>query len=209
MTHVTPLPGGRPDDDHEHHDDRQYDDTQYDDTHDDGRRPGDGGDAGLVLFAADRADYAAARVARAQQDPAECAGADRTAVRQRAQVAAAAVIAAAAAGRAAVWVAELAARTGRRQVAEYAAAVLACGRDLDDEDGFDGGVPEEVTRVLSGAVLLDDPGLTAGEGLALAAVGAIALAMPRTITAGDPVRQLPDLARHLDLAVSAGRTADV
>ncbi|MER7585704.1 hypothetical protein [Kitasatospora sp. NPDC097691] len=186
MTNVTYLPG---------------------DPYPDDRRQGDGGDAGLALFAADRAAFADARVARARQDPAGFAEADRAVAQQRARVAAAAVLAAAAAGRAAVWVAELAARTGRRQVAEYAAAVLACGRDLDDEDHVDGGVPEEVTRVLSGAVLLDDPGLTPGEGLALVAVGAIALAMPRSITAGDPVRQLPELARHLDRAVSAGRSA--
>ncbi|WP_459651405.1 hypothetical protein [Kitasatospora sp. Ki12] len=67
-------------------------------------------------------------------------------------------------------------------------------------------MPDDVTSVLSALVLLGEPGITAGEGLALAAVGAIALAMPRTIThTNDPIGQLPELAHHLNQAVDAGR----
>ncbi|MFF7993374.1 hypothetical protein ACFZDG_26705 [Kitasatospora xanthocidica] len=158
-----------------------------------------GGDAALAVFAADRARRAATRAARARRDPAGLTGADR------ARLAASVGVAAAAASRAAMWVAELAARAGSRNLAEYAAAVLACGRDLDPEDHENGGVPENVTFALSGLVLLGEPGLADSEGLALAAVGAIALAMPRTITTGDPAEQLPELAHHLDQAVGTGR----
>ncbi|MFF2752049.1 hypothetical protein ACFVVA_41755 [Kitasatospora sp. NPDC058048] len=84
----------------------------------------------------------------------------------------------------------------------------ACGRDLDPDDDEDGGVDEDLVFVLSGLVLVHETGLTTSEGLALAAVGAIALAMPRTITVdNDPVGQLPELAHHLDQAVAAGRRA--
>lgn len=163
----------------------------------------------MSVFAAERAAFEAARAARAQHDLAEDAEADRAQAEYRARLASAMGIAAAAASRAAVWVSELAARTGSRYLAEFAAAVLACGRDLDPEDDDHGGVPVDTAFVLSGMVLLDEPGLAGGEGLALAAVGAIALAMPRTITAGDPVGHLPELAHHLDQAVAAGRAADV
>ncbi|MFI2610928.1 hypothetical protein [Kitasatospora sp. NPDC018619] len=77
--------------------------------------------------------------------------------------------------------AELADRTGDRALHEFAAAVHACGRDLDPDDSDDGGVPADTTQVLDGFVLLNDR-LGVQEGLALAAVAAIALAMPRTIT---------------------------
>ncbi|MFJ9448248.1 hypothetical protein ACIRRH_41510 [Kitasatospora sp. NPDC101235] len=63
----------------------------------------------------------------------------------------------------------------------------------------------EVTHRLGNPV--NDPDITTAEGLALASVGAIALAMPRTITASDPVAQLPELAHYLDQAVDAGRRA--
>ncbi|MFJ7913065.1 hypothetical protein [Kitasatospora sp. NPDC096204] len=103
---------------------------------------------------------------------------------------------------------ELAARTGSRRLVEYAAAVLACGRDLDPKDDEDGGVDPDLAFVLSGLVLVHEPGLTKGEGLALATAGAITLAMPRTITVDDdPDGQLPELAHHLDQAVAAGRRA--
>ncbi|MFD7583632.1 hypothetical protein [Kitasatospora sp. NPDC059817] len=165
----------------------------------------DGGDARLAVFAAELAARAADLAARAQQDAAGEDEADRAAAQQRARLAAAVGIAAASASRAVVWVSELAARTGSRDLGEYAAAVLACGRDLDPEDDDHGGVPADTAFVLSGLVLTGETGLNTGEGLALAAVGAIALAMPRTITTGDPAQQLPELAHHLDQAVNAGR----
>lgn len=159
----------------------------------------------LSVFAAERAAFAAARTLR---DPAEALEAARADAEHRARVAAALGIAEAAAGQAAAWVEELAARTGSRRLTEYAAAVLACGRDLDPEDDEDGGVDENLAFVLSGLVLVHEHGLTEGEGLALAAVGAIALAMPRTITVdNDPDGQLPELAHHLNRAVDAGRRA--
>ncbi|MFJ7280723.1 hypothetical protein [Kitasatospora sp. NPDC098663] len=182
--HLTPLPS-----------------EQYHDEH------GDGGSAVLTAFAAQRAAFATARAARAEQDLAAEAETDRAHAEEQARLAAAMGIAAASASRASGWVSELAARTGSRHLAEYADAVLACGRDLDAEDDDHGGVHQDVTFVLSGLVLVDEPGLTTGEGLALAAVGAIALAMPRTITAGHPDRQLPELAHHLNQAVDAGRRA--
>ncbi|MFF2123574.1 hypothetical protein ACFVXH_40220 [Kitasatospora sp. NPDC058184] len=185
MTNLTPLPGGQ------HHRDEHV-----------------GGGGAVSVFAAERAAFEAARAARAQQDAAEAAEAERVEAQYRAQVAAAVGIAAAAAGRAAAWVEGLAARTGSRRLAEYAAAVLACGRDLDPEDDEDGGVDEDLVFVLSGLVLVHENSLTTDEGLALAAVGAIALAMPRTITVdSDPIGQLPELAHHLDRAVAAGRRA--
>ncbi|MFD4661657.1 hypothetical protein ACFWP2_39310 [Kitasatospora sp. NPDC058444] len=119
MTNLIPLPGGR--------------------TNDDGH--GDGGGA-VSLFAAERAAFAAARAARERQDTAEAVEVARADAEYRARVAAAVGIAAAAAGRAAAWVEELAARTGGRRLAGYAAAVLACGRDLDPENDPDGQLPE-------------------------------------------------------------------
>ncbi|MER7850573.1 hypothetical protein ABTZ03_42340 [Kitasatospora sp. NPDC096077] len=181
MTILIPLPGNR---------------TNHD----------EGGGAVSVL-AAERAAFAAARAARAEEDLIAEAEADRAQAEQQARLAAAMGIAAASASRASVWVSELAARTGSRHLAGYAEAVLACGRDLNAEDDEDGGLAAEDVFVLSGLVLVDEPGLTADECLALAAVGAIALAMPRTITAGCPDRQLPELAHHLDQAVDAGRRA--
>ncbi|MFJ6384610.1 hypothetical protein ACIQI7_31965 [Kitasatospora sp. NPDC092039] len=186
MTNLIPLPDG-------HH-----------------RRDGLGGGDAVSVFAAERAAFEAARAARAQQDLEGAAAAERAEAQYRARVEAAVGIAAASAERAAGWVSELAARTGSRRLAEFAAAVLACGRDLDPEDDEDGGVDEDLAFVLSGQVLVRESGLTESEGIALAAVGAIALAMPRTITVdNDPDGQLPELAHHLDRAVAAGRAADV
>ncbi|MFJ6382580.1 hypothetical protein ACIQI7_21565 [Kitasatospora sp. NPDC092039] len=66
-------------------------------------------------------------------------------------------------------------------------------------------MPAEVTRVLDGFVLPGD-GLGVDEGLALAAVAGIALALARTVAYGCPVIRLPRPAERLDQAVTAGRT---
>ncbi|MER7756405.1 hypothetical protein [Kitasatospora sp. NPDC097643] len=97
-------------------------------------------------------------------------------------------------------------RVGDPYLAEFAVAVLACGPDLDAEDDESGGVPAQTTRVLDGFVLLNDA-LAVHEVLALAAVGAIAVAMPRSVAGGCPVTQLPRFADRLDQAVAAGRAA--
>ncbi|MFE3498477.1 hypothetical protein [Kitasatospora sp. NPDC059160] len=168
----------------------------------------DSGGGAVSVLAAERAAFEAARAARARHDSAEAMEVARADARYRVRVEAAVGIAAAAASRAATWVEELAARTGSRRLAGYAAAVLACGRDLDPGDDEDGGVHPDLAFVLSGLILVDENGLTEGEGLVLAAAGAIALAMPRSITVGnDPDGQLPELAHHLDRAVAAGRRA--
>ncbi|MFE3880073.1 hypothetical protein ACFXPX_37445 [Kitasatospora sp. NPDC059146] len=128
----------------------------------------DGGGAVSVL-AAERAAFEATRAARARHDSAEAMEVARADARYRVRVEAAVGIAAAAASRAATWVEELAARTGSRRRAGYAAAVLACGRDLDPGDDEDGGVHPDLAFVLSGLILVDENGLAEGEGLALAA----------------------------------------
>ncbi|MFF2123429.1 hypothetical protein ACFVXH_39495 [Kitasatospora sp. NPDC058184] len=158
-------------------------------------------DVAPSALAVERAAFAA----RAQPDPERRAEDERAEALERAELAAALEAAERATERAGAWVAELATRTGNRDLTEFAAAVLACGRDLDPEDGESGGVPAETTVVLDGFVLLGD-GLGVQEGLVLAAVGAIALAMPRTITYGCPVTQLPRLAERLNQALAAGRT---
>ncbi|MER7756891.1 hypothetical protein [Kitasatospora sp. NPDC097643] len=92
-----------------------------------------------------------------------------------------------------------------RSLAEFAVAVLACGHDLDPGDDEAGGVPENLTERLDGLVALQG-GLSDEEILALLAIGAVSLAMPRTIThAGAPAEYLPALARRLNQATAAGR----
>ncbi|MFJ8622107.1 hypothetical protein ACIRD3_04605 [Kitasatospora sp. NPDC093550] len=167
------------------------DDSQF-------RTPFQHPDAETVLLAARRAaaaDRLAAEAERTTEDP------------QGAALAAALLEAAGAASRAVAWVCELAARTSSPRLAEFAVALLACGRDLDPTDAETGGVPDYLTERLDGLIALQD-GLTDGEAYALATVGAIARALPRTIPhTDDPARHLPELARHLDRATATGRAA--
>ncbi|MEU6972100.1 hypothetical protein AB0A71_31145 [Kitasatospora aureofaciens] len=124
--------------------------------------------------------------------------------------------AAAAAGeRAAAWVRELA----RRQPVEVHGRVLeltaeaieqTCTREIIP--GNDNELAAELRYRLDGGVLLGAthlgtlPELTDGERVALAAVAALALAMPGTALTWYE-RELPHLAQVMNDAVAAGRTA--
>lgn len=124
--------------------------------------------------------------------------------------------AAAAAGeRAAAWVRELA----RRQPVEAHGRVLELTADAIEQTctreiipGNDNDLAAELRYRLDGGVLLGAtnletvPELTGGERIALAAVAALALAMPGTALTWYE-RELPHLAHVMDDAVAAGRAA--
>ncbi|MFE4360429.1 hypothetical protein [Kitasatospora sp. NPDC056800] len=124
-------------------------------------------------------------------------------------------VAAAAGERAAAWVRELA----RRQPVEVHARVLeltaeaieqTCTREIIPSN--DNELATELRYRLDGGVLLGAtsletlPELTGGERIALAAVAALALAMPGTAVTWYE-RELPALAQVMDDAVAAGRAA--
>ncbi|MFF7459683.1 hypothetical protein [Kitasatospora sp. NPDC008115] len=117
--------------------------------------------------------------------------------------------------RAAGWVRELAARQtqeAHRTVLGRAADAVeqACGREI--VPGGEGQLDEELAYdlgagVVTGSPLADGlPELTAGERVALAAVCALAAAMPGAVL-GELERELPALAATMDAAIEAGRTA--
>ncbi|MER8103917.1 hypothetical protein [Kitasatospora sp. NPDC094016] len=124
-------------------------------------------------------------------------------------------VAAAAGERAAIWVRQLA----RHQPVEIHGRVLeltaeaieqTCTREIIP--GNDNELAAELRYRLDGGVLLGAtnletlPELTGGERIALAAVTALALAMPGTALTWYE-RELPHLAQVMDEAVAAGRAA--
>ncbi|MFF2549263.1 hypothetical protein ACFVUY_42815 [Kitasatospora sp. NPDC058063] len=117
--------------------------------------------------------------------------------------------------RAAGWVRDLAGRQAEeahRTVLGRAADAVeqACGREV--VPGGEGQLDEELAYdlgagVVTGSPLADGlPELAAGERVALAAVCALAAAMPLAVL-GDLERELPVLAATMDAAVEAGRAA--
>ncbi|MFE3875477.1 hypothetical protein ACFXPX_13880 [Kitasatospora sp. NPDC059146] len=125
-------------------------------------------------------------------------------------------LAAAAGERAAAWVRELA----RRQPVEVHGRVLeltaeaieqTCTREIIP--GNDDDLAAELRYRLDGGVLLGAtnletlPELTRGERIALAAVAALALAMPGTAVTWYE-RELPHLSQVMDDAIAAGRAAE-
>ncbi|MGW3046061.1 hypothetical protein ACWC9T_40080 [Kitasatospora sp. NPDC001159] len=86
----------------------------------------------------------------------------------------------------------------------------AAGREV--VPGGDGRLAEELAYDLAADVVVGRvhaaglPELSMGERIALAAVCALAAAMPASVL-GEPERELPALAATMDAAVTAGRTA--
>ncbi|MFJ7913064.1 hypothetical protein [Kitasatospora sp. NPDC096204] len=117
--------------------------------------------------------------------------------------------------RAAGWVRGLAGRQtqeAHRTVLGRAADAVeqACGREV--VPGAEGQLDEELAYDLGAGVVTGSPlattlpDLAAGERVALAAVCALAAAMPSAVL-GELARELPVLAATMDAAAEAGRTA--
>ncbi|KJS57355.1 hypothetical protein VM98_01715 [Streptomyces rubellomurinus subsp. indigoferus] len=153
-----------------------------------------------------RARAAAERADRVRRELRELAGSEQPDAQRRLALLVAVEAATAAAGRAAAWVFELAARTADFDLAEFGAAVLTCGQELDPADHDTGGVSADVALVLNGFVL-PGTGLTAGERRALTELGAAALALSGAVAGGRAAADLPPLTARLDGITGTGRAA--
>ncbi|WP_406192868.1 hypothetical protein OH807_01720 [Kitasatospora sp. NBC_01560] len=123
-------------------------------------------------------------------------------------------VAADAGRRAARWVRELAARQaedGHRAVLERAAAAIEQASGPGIVPGGAGQLDAELRRALAAGVVTGSPHgvelpmLSACERVALAAVCAVAAAMPGSVLS-DPERELPALAETMEAATATGRT---